>query len=216
MFSEDTGLLPADFFTELLDDCLNNGSSYDLIGGLFRQMNTPQPALGGRFQPIRYFNGGIFRIVDPVELTKDELRLLREASGEKWSKIQPPIFGELFQSSMDQGERHAYGAHFTYETDIYKVVHPTIVRPWRERIERAKTLKELLSLRDELLNFHILDPACGSGNFLYVAFRELKRIEMELLHKIHSEFESARQKIGTASLVTLKQFHGIDNNAFCR
>ena len=121
----------------------------------------------------------------------------------------------LFQSSLDAEDRHAHGAHFTSEADIQKVVHPTIVRPWRKRIGAASTLKELRSLAKELLEFRVLDPACGSGNFLYVAYRELVNLEMEILSKIHTEFAGrARQAVRTTSLVSTKQFHGIDLDPF--
>lgn len=216
MFSEDVHLLPSDLFTELVAECRSKGqSAYDLIGGLFRQMNAPQPARGGRYVKVPYFNGGVFHKVEPVELTGDELTLLDQAAREDWSKVQPAIFGTLFQSSMDKKERHAYGAHFTSEADILKVVLPTIVRPWRERIEVADKLNELSALRQELLHYRVLDPACGSGDFLYVAYREMKRIEMELLAKIHANFgERARAQAGTTSMVSTTQFFGIDNNSF--
>ena len=138
---------------------------------------------------MSYFNGGIFAEVEPIPLELEEIKLLLEASAEKWSKVEPAIFGTLFEGSMGKEERHALGAHFTSEADIQKVVLPTIVRPWRDRIESASTLKELLALRQELNQFKILDPACGSGNFLYVAYRELKRLEAQLLAKIHEKFQ---------------------------
>ena len=215
MFSEDAELLPRDLFSELLDECKGGESTYDLIGGLFRQMNNPNPARGGRYKSVRYFNGGVFQAIEPVELVPAEIDLLLSASAENWSKVQPPIFGTLFQSSMDQGERHAFGAHFTSEADIQKVVLPTIVRPWREQIEAGKTLKELRGLLDELRRFRVLDPACGSGNFLYVAYRELKRLELSLMAKIHAEFgKRAQQAVGTRSLVSTKQLFGIDLGKF--
>jgi hypothetical protein len=215
MFAEDAELLPRGLFSELLNDCRSGTSSYDLIGGLFRQMNTPTPARAGRFKKVPYFNGGIFREVSPIELEHMEIVKLIDAASEDWSKIQPPVFGTLFQSSMDQAERHALGAHFTSEADIQKVVLPTIVRPWRGRIEAASTLADLRKLRRELLNYKVLDPACGSGNFLYVAFRELKRIESEILEKIEKKFgRRAFQKDITTSLISTKQLFGIDKNAF--
>lgn len=215
MFSEDAELLPRGLFSELLDECRGGESSYDLIGGLFRQMNNPDAARGGRFKNVRYFNGGVFQTIDPVELTPDEIALLLSASDENWSKVQPPIFGTLFQSSMDAKERHAYGAHFTSEADIQKVVLPTIVRPWRERIEATKTLKELRALLVELRAFQILDPSCGSGNFLYVAYRELKRLELSLMAKIHADFgRRAREAVGTRAMVSTKQLFGIDKDPF--
>jgi len=129
MVSEDAGLLPKGLFSELLSDCLAGQSSYDLLGGLFRQMNTATAARGGRFAGVRYFNGGLFAEVDPIELKPSELFLLQEASREDWSKVKPSIFGTLFQSSMGKAERHAFGAHYTSEADIQKVVGPTIVQP---------------------------------------------------------------------------------------
>jgi type II restriction/modification system DNA methylase subunit YeeA len=216
LFSEDFDLLPRGLFTELIDECRSGrGNSYDLFGALFNQMNSPGPAGGGRFRGVPYFNGGLFKVVRPIELSGEELDLLSAVASENWGKVNPAIFGTLFQGSMDRKERHAYGAHFTSEADIQKVVRPTIVRPWRDRIEGAKTLKQMLAVRDEMVRFRVLDPACGSGNFLYVAYREMKRLEMDLLNRIHEEFgRSASVKVGTTSLVSLGQFYGIDNNHF--
>ena len=215
MFSEDFDLLPKGFFSTLLHDCAAGQSTYDLLGSLFRQMNTPGPPGGGRFTDVAYFNGGLFEDVDPVELEKDELLLLMQAASENWSKVAPPIFGTLFQSSMDSEQRHALGAHFTSEADIQKVVQPTIVRPWRERIEHATTLRDLRQLSSEIKEVKVLDPACGSGNFLYVAYRELVNLEMEVLAKIHDNFgERARRVVGTGSLLRTTQFFGIDKDPF--
>lgn len=215
LFAEDVGLLPRGFFTEIIVECLKGGSSFDLIGGMFKQMASPSPARGGRFKQIEYFNGGLFRIVDPIDLSMDELTLLREASDENWRKVHPAIFGTIFQSSMDKGERHALGAHFTYEVDIYKVVYPTIIDPWRIKIEKAKTLTELEALRKEILEVKILDPACGSGNFMYIAFRELKRLELDILNKIHRNFGiKAARKVGATSLISPTQLFGFDVNHF--
>lgn len=216
LFAEDIDLLPRDLFTEFLGDCqMNRVSSYDLIGGLFRQMGSDRPApKDSRYRDVSYFNGGIFSVVEPIALTRSEIDLLLEAAKERWSKVEPAIFGALFESSMGKEERHALGAHYTSEADIQKVVLPTIIRPWRERIEAAKTLKDLLALRQELLDFKVLDPACGSGNFLYVAYRELKRLEAQLLTKIHENFSRAANAIGTMSLVKTSQFYGIDIKPF--
>lgn len=215
MFAEDCDLLPKALFTTLVEECKNGGSSYDLIGGLFRQMASPKKAGGGRFADVKYFNGGLFSVVDPIELKKNEIELLIDASRQKWDKVAPPIFGTLFQGSMDQGRRHALGAHFTSEADIQEIVRPTIVHPWMERVEAAKTLRALKALSEELLRFKVLDPACGSGNFLYVAYRELVHIEMEILRRIHEEFgDIARRKAGAYSLVSPHQFYGIDIDPF--
>ena len=216
LFAEDIDLLPRGLFTECLTNCQTNRfSSYDLIGGLFRQMGRDRPApQDSHYHNVPYFNGGIFSIIEPLHLTRSEIDLLLEAATERWSKVEPAIFGGLFESSMGKEERHALGAHYTSEADIQKVVLPTIIRPWRERIEAANTLKDLLALRQELVNFKVLDPACGSGNFLYVAYREMKRLEAQLLTKIHQKFTRAANTIGTMSLVKTSQFYGIDIKPF--
>lgn len=115
------------------------GNSYDLRGGLFRQMNTKDQARGGRFQGVPCFNGGLFADIHPLELTPAEIRILAEAADFDWSLVKPEIFRTLFQSSMDADECHAFGAHITSEFDIRKVVGQTIVRPWREKLEAPGT-----------------------------------------------------------------------------
>lgn len=216
MFAEDLGLLPANIFTEILRDCVEKDQNpYDLLGGLFRQMSKQTSTMGGRFKGVDFFNGGLFTGVDPLELEESELELMYLAAKEDWAKVQPPIFGAIFEGSMDQAERHAIGAHFTYEVDIKKVVVPTIERPWYEKIENANTYDELVTLRKELLRFKVLDPACGCGNFLYVAYRELRRIELALLQKIYERAPTqAMKSISAESAVSLKQFYGIDINVF--
>lgn len=216
LFAEDIDLLPRGLFTELLDECCSGASSYDLIGGLFRQMGSDRPApQNSRYRDVPYFNGGIFSTIEPIALARSEIDLLLAAAAERWSKVEPAIFGALFESSMGKAERHALGAHYTSEADIQKVVLPTIVRPWRERIETAKTLKDLLNLRQELIDFKVLDPACGSGNFLYVAYRELKKLEAQLLTKIYENFsDRSTASIGTMSLVKTTQLYGMDIKPF--
>jgi SAM-dependent methyltransferase len=212
LVSEDMNLLPRQILARLVAECREKGeNSYDLIGGLFRQMNNPVPARGGRFLDVPYFNGGLFSDIDPIELEAAELDLLATAADRKWDLVKPEIFGTLFQSSMDADERHAFGAHFTSEFDIRKVVGPTIVRPWREKMtaawDKVGKLKEVLR---DLRLFRVLDPACGSGNFLYVAYRELKRLEREILVRL-SEI-SKGEPLETA--VSIHQFFGLDIQPF--
>ena len=218
MFFEDTGLLRGEVFSHAVDDCLHRGAdAYDLLGGLFRQMADPTPARAGRWAGVPYFNGGLFRDPEPVPLGKDQLLPLVEAARQDWRRVQPEILGTLFQDIMDPDTRHASGAHFTHEADIQKIVQPTIVRPWRERIDATDTLAGLQALRSDLLAFRVLDPACGSGNFLYVAFRELKRLEIELIGKAAALFTApALQRAGFAktSRVSVRQMYGLDTSAF--
>jgi hypothetical protein len=220
MFAEDIRLLPENIVYSIVSDCLNKSqSSFDLFGSLFKQMDTKHPAEGGRFRGVPYFNGGIFRQVEPIELTAYELQLIggdEGAATKNWSKVNPAIFGTIFQQSMDSEERHAFGAHFTSEADILRIVNPTISQPWLERIGKASTMKELIKLRSDLMNFKVLDPACGSGNFLYLSYRELVRVEIALMAKLKQSVSAANfeEQAKTISLISPKQFFGIDRDSF--
>lgn len=215
MFAEDIGLLPRHLFTDAITDSLEGGNAYDLIFGLFEQMNSEGPTPAGRYQGTPYFNGGLFREVTRFELETEEVEQLKEACEPDWSKVRPAIFGTLFEQSLESEERHAYGAHFTSEADIQKVVLPSIVRPWRERIEQAGTIEELGQIENDLLQFKVLDPCCGCGNFLYVAYRELRRLEREVQERV----QDRRRREGAEaemqlSLVSTTQFYGLDINSF--
>jgi N-6 DNA Methylase len=216
MFAEDVDLVPRGTVSTIVDDCFKGESSYDLFGGLFRQMNAQVPARAGRYRGVPYFNGGLFAAVDPVELNAPELHGIGDAAQKDWSQVNPAIFGTLFQASMDGKRRHTLGAHFTAEADIMKVVGPSVSRPWDERIAQAKTPKALLELRDEMLRFRVLDPACGSGNFLYVAYREMVRAEITLLLKVGTLLSPRdfTKRVRSLSLISPRQFFGIDRDEF--
>ncbi|NCS47540.1 MAG: class I SAM-dependent DNA methyltransferase [Microcystis aeruginosa BK11-02] len=213
MFAEDRGLLPRDLFISCVQECLNGGNSYDVLGGLFQQMNQPGITPAGKYQGVDYFNGGLFSIIHPIELNQKELEFLDVAARQDWSKIRPAIFGNIFEGTANAEERHTYGMHFTSEADIMKIVRPTISRYWEDRIEQAGTIGELNTLQLELQQYKVLDPACGSGNFLYVAYQELKRIEQLLIEKIANRRRSSSEQL-QISFVTPKQFYGMDINPF--
>ena len=214
LFSEDIGLLEKYFFTRLLAECKTSTDTYDLIGGLFTAMNTPGGVHGGRFKGVSYFNGGLFAEPSRIELTLKELDLLREAAKSNWSKVRPEIFGTLFEHSSDKEERHAYGAHFTSPVDIMKIVGPSIVEPWRQQIDAADTLKSLQALLNRIERFTVLDPACGSGNFLYIAYRELKRLEAQIYQKMGDEYKSINPAQRPFGFVSVRNFFGMDINPF--
>jgi hypothetical protein len=117
--------------------------------------------------------GGIFAEVQPFDLTTPELETLREAATTDWSAVRPEIFGTPFEGSIAADERHAQGAHFTSPADIAKVVLPTIVRPWCERLAAAGSIADLERVLGDIYSYRVLDPACGSGNCLYFAYREM-------------------------------------------
>jgi hypothetical protein len=212
MFAEDTKLLENSLFSQCLDECLAGKSSFDLLNdGLFRRMNMIKNPVG-RFKGVEYFNGGLFAEVYPIELNKEELDYLKLAANQDWSKVRPAIFGSIFESTIDQErERHQGGIHFTSENDIMKIIRPTISRYWEERIEAVNSLKELEALKIAMRDYQVLDPACGSGNFLYMAYQELKQAEHLLLQK-SAELKGTEQL--EMSFVTPLQFHGIDRNPF--
>ncbi len=214
LFAQDIGLLEKYFFVQLLDDCKTPADCFDLIGGLFHAMNTPGRTAGGRFKDVDYFNGGLFREPARLELVGEELGLLRNAACSNWSKVRPEIFGALFEHSMGKEERHAFGAHFTHPADIMKIVGPTIVEPWRHQIDSADTLKRLRELLARIERFTVLDPACGSGNFLYIAYRELKRLEARIYQRMADEFKSIDAAQRPFGFVTARNFFGIDINPF--
>ncbi|BBD55169.1 DNA modification methyltransferase related protein [Planktothrix agardhii NIES-204] len=214
MFAQDRGLLPQDLFIACVQDCLQNKlSSYDIIGGLFREMNQTGITPAGRYKGVDYFNGGLFSTIYPIDLTEKELEFLDVAARQDWSKVRPAIFGNIFEGSVNKKDRHSYGIHYTSESDIMNIVRPTISQYWEERIEGANTLKQLYQLQLDLLNYKVLDPACGSGNFLYIAYQELKRIEQLLIDKIMSKKTTNIDQL-QISFVTPHQFYGMDLNPF--
>lgn len=219
MFAEDIGLLPSHFFTRTVEESRTGREAYDLLGSLFREMNSPGRTRGGRFEGTPYFNGGLFADIQPIEMTDDELKAMREAAATDWSDVRPEVFGTLFETSMDKGQRHAYGAHFTSQADIMKVVGPCIVDPWMERIDAARSARVSYKVVEQILldmaSFRVLDPACGSGNFLYVAYREMRRLEAEAKRLIEEKRRAERFTDQAAlSYVTTDHFLGMDVNHF--
>lgn len=216
MFAEDIALLPSHTFSRSVEDVVDGaGRSFDLIFGQFREMNTTGITTGGRYEGTPYFNGGLFATVEPFDLTKEEVAVLGLACQENWADVRPVIFGTLFEQSLDKPERHAYGAYFTSETDIMKIILPTIVRPWEEAISAATTLSEVGRLEAQLHRTHVLDPACGSGNFLFMAYREMRRLERKLYERRQMiSRRSGREQELRISFVSPNQFHGIDLRPF--
>ncbi|MFP4006921.1 MAG: class I SAM-dependent DNA methyltransferase [Spirulinaceae cyanobacterium] len=213
MFAEKKKLLPEGLFLECITACLEGKeSSYDILAdGLFRHMNRAGKTPLGRFENVDYFNGGLFSKVHAIDLVWEELKILETSAQQDWEKIRPAVFGNIFEATVDEKERHARGIHFTSESDIMKIIYPTITTYWLEKIDAANTKKELQNLRLEIQNYKVLDPACGSGNFLYLAYQELKQIESILLDKLKEYNGSNQQEMG---FVTPLQFYGMDSNPF--
>lgn len=216
LFAENVGLLPHATLLNIVEDSRRRANatdnSHDLMALLFTMMNYPKHSRrAGRFGQVDYFNGGIFQEVHPVFLSGPQLHRLESACREDWSKIRPSIFGSIFEYSMDKQERHREGAHYTTELDIKRIVDPVIAEPWRNDIDSVNVLSDALKLYDDLCSYVVLDPACGSGNFLYVAYREMKALEADLRQRI---VELGGDNAQLTQRVTAKQFHGYDINVF--
>ena len=150
-------------------------------------------------------------MIEPIDLNSEELKFLDTCARDNWSSVRPSIFGNIFEGAINEQQRHAHGIHYTSEADIRQIVRPTISDFWEERINGAGSLRELKKLQLELQGYRVLDPACGSGNFLYVAYQELKRLEKLLMDRIMERQRSGQRAI---ELVTPMQFFGMDTNPF--
>jgi hypothetical protein len=221
MFAEDVDLIPRGSFTELLHKLRGHPEhAQPALKGLWETMNT-----GGfsqvLMQDLKRFNGGLFRDADALPLNNLQLGLLIEAAEADWKQVEPAIFGTLLERALDKRQRHKLGAHYTPRAYVQRLVTPTIIEPLREDwrdvqtavqrlTEDGKTDEALQLVRDfhhQLCETTVLDPACGSGNFLYVALEMMKRLE--------GEVTSLMIELGdTRPLITVDphQFLGIELN----
>jgi len=221
LFAEDLGQLEGHLFTRLLDGLLDDRSrsSADELGALFEWLNRAGPRPPGLFRDTRYVNGGLFQRPTHVHLDREELHALRLAATSDWRRVEPHIFGSLLEGALGHEAQWARGAHYTHEVDIQKVIKPSIVEPWNARIEAADSLAEIQSLQQALLDYVVLDPACGSGNFLYVAYRELRRLEQRL-HERERELRDAgglkrhAEQGALTAFFPLHNMRGIEIDAF--
>lgn len=221
MFAEDLGQLEARLFTRLLERLAADPqrSSIEDLGQLFAYLNTEGGGPEyGLYAGVRYANGGLFRDPARVHLEPDEIAALRDACESDWTQVQPSIFGSLMEGGLGHDMQWALGAHYTHEADIRKVVTPTIVRPWEERIEGISSHAEAVQAQNDLMNYVVLDPACGSGNFLYVAYQELRRLEKRLREReaeLRREAGLKDPEQGALSLFfPLSNIRGIEVNGF--
>lgn len=215
MFAEDLGLLdglPLSHAVEsiLRDKEMNSAKEFDYFFGLLNKKSDAGRT--GAYAGTRYVNGELFATIDSPLLTRNELDHLKRAVEFDWKQVNPTIFGSLMEGVLGQERRSALGAHYTHEADIMKIVTPTIVRPWRERIASVDTVAGGIEVLDELCAFRVLDPACGCGNFLYVAYRELRALEYELKQKITAVAErtGTPKPSGPLPFVPLTNFYGLD------
>ena len=193
-FAQNTDLLPRNLFTEVARTGLDDPRDFaETLETLFRVMAT-----GGKFgaKTIRQFNGHLFEEATVFELTVDELRTLAEAGEADWQSIEPSILGTLFERALEPDQRSQLGAHYTGEADIKTLVEPVLMAPLRREWSALKgelaavfvqgkgtpaQRAKLKAFQDRLAAVTVLDPACGSGNFLYVSLQQLLGLEKEVI-----------------------------------
>ena len=224
MFADDVGLLPGHMFTRMLEQARRTPAHFaDLAGDLFGVM-----ARGGRigFETVEWFNGGLFDDGAALPLEQSDIDAVLAASRLDWSEIEPSILGTLFERGLDPGKRAQLGAHYTDRDKIMLIVEPVVIRPWLaqwetekaeiaaelDRADAAKSPTTRTKRRNDaerryrtflnrLRAFTVLDPACGSGNFLYLALQALKDLE----HRVQFEaealgFQRAFPEVGPANV----------------
>lgn len=224
VFAEDTSIFEQRQFTDWLEiRTAEDGSDLGpLLAQLFQVLNTPherrQKNLDEDLAAFPYVNGKLFAEMLPLASFDAPMRdALIECGSLNWSRISPAVFGSLFQSIMDQKARREFGAHYTTETNILKVLRPLFLDElWTEFNRVKNTPKALPAFHKRLSQIKMLDPACGCGNFLVVSYRELRLLELEVLRAIegvrntqHLDFE-----IGSLVQVDVDQFYGIEIEEF--
>ena len=231
LFADDTGIFePRDLFLDLLETRTREDGS-DLgpaLARLFQVLNTPvdqrQAKLDEDLARFPYVNGDLFaaRLTIP-DFDAAMRSALIDACRFDWAAISPAIFGALFQSVMDAAERRAQGAHYTTEKNILKVIGPLFLDELRAEFNRLRARKdkrrrgELTAFQKRLGGMKFFDPACGCGNFLIIAYRELRELEIELIRELlRDRPDEAQRVLDTADLsrITVGQFYGIEIGEF--
>ena len=215
-FAEDTDIfLGSDLFTNTIKKLSDSrsGNVAQLIYDLFDVMDSPPDSAKRKNYPkwkndFPYVNGGLFGGNKDVPKFSRIARSYMIAAGElNWSKINPDIFGSMIQAVADDDERGSLGMHYTSVPNILKVLNPLFLDDLREKLEEAgDNTRKLLNLRKRIANIRVFDPACGSGNFLVIAYKELRKIEAEILNRRSDENRN--------TVISLENFYGIEIKDF--
>lgn len=215
-FAEDTDIFHGEgLFTATVDQmsAKDSGNTHEVIGELFRAMNTPikeREAAGIRSwaNVFPYVNGGLFSgSFEVPRFSRIARSYLIHIGNLKWTQINPDIFGSMIQAVADDEERGALGMHYTSRPNILKVLNPLFLDDLRRSLEEAgDNARKLLNLRNRMARIRVFDPACGSGNFLVIAYKEMREIEAE----INRRREEAERK----SDIPLTNFRGIELREF--
>ncbi|MEX1258956.1 MAG: DNA methyltransferase [Gemmatimonadota bacterium] len=230
LFADDTGIFePRGAFHDLIETrTAEDGSDLGLwLSQLFQILDTPPEArskiLDEELARFPYVNGELFAGPLRIPSFNAEMRgILLDAGAFDWSKISPAIFGSLFQSVMEPRERRAQGAHYTTEKNILKVIEPLFLDDLRAEFARLKGRRDtgrrmaLKAFHARLADLTFFDPACGCGNFLIIAYRELRALEIELLRELQAYEGEAQMDLHASdlSLLDVDQFYGIEIGEF--
>lgn len=223
LFGEDTGLFgdPDVFTLYIKNSTREDGADLGLhLGSFFEVLNTPlnrrQANLDEQLASLPYVNGDLYAERLPAaNFNRDMRNKLIACCTFRWTKISPAVFGSLFQSIMDAPARRQIGAHYTSERDIMKLIRSLFLDELREDFQRAKntSMPAIRRFHDRIGSLKFLDPACGCGNFLVIAFRELRLLELDILRALHPRREvQARLDFDLRSELTVSvdQMHGIE------
>ncbi|CAM4349694.1 N-6 DNA methylase [Zobellia roscoffensis] len=216
-FAEDTDIFPIEgMFTDTLEQHTQKDGSdtHTFLDRLFKVLNTEDNSNeASHFREFPYVNGGLFRddIVSP-KFTKEARKIIIECGDLDWSEINPDIFGSMIQAVVNPAYRSGLGMHYTSVPNIMKVIEPLFLNELYEEFEKQKgNARKLRKLIFRLSKLKIFDPACGSGNFLIIAYKELRKLEIQILQEIHS-LETQHSIVFTD--IKLSQFYGIELDDF--
>lgn len=195
MFAEDVKLLPEDSFKDLLEKCTHDPSKFPyMVKQLWQAMDKGDFAFAIEKQ-VKRFNGYLFKNASVLQLEREEIGELLAAAKRNWKEVEPAIFGTLLEQALNEKERSRLGAHYTPRAYVERLVVVTVLEPLRqewaqvqataERLKNEKRDKDAVTVvrgfHEKLCNTRVLDPACGTGNFLYVSMELIKRLEGEVL-----------------------------------
>jgi type I restriction-modification system DNA methylase subunit len=222
LFADDTGIFPQQSFLNYLQNAREDGSDLsERIARLFEILNMPDETrakrtlLSAELKQFRYINGGLFASLLPSADFDAKMRgTLLDCCHFDWNEISPAIFGAMFQGVMDKDQRRELGAHYTSEENILKLINPLFMDELWAELDRVKTdERQLERFHDKISRLKFLDPACGCGNFLIITYRELRRLELELL-KIQVASRQMILDVTSLLKVSVEQFYGIEYEDF--
>ena len=228
LFADDTGIFePRDIFLQFIEERTSEDGA-DLgpwLARLFQVLNTPiecrQMALDEDLAHFPHVNGELFaETLHIPDFNASMRQALLDASRFDWTAISPAVFGALFQAVMEPADRRAQGAHYTTEKNILKVIEPLFLDDLRAEFQKlqgrrdGRSMTDLRKFRDRLGTLRLFDPACGCGNFLIIAYRELRSLEIEVLREMASRTDATQLKLEVQSIVDVDQFYGIEIGEF--